>query len=41
LHDQLEEKAKRKMQEIEEQARREKEKESIFYEAKRDLYDPD
>jgi len=41
LHDQLEEKAKRKIQEIEEQQRLEREKESIFFEGKRDLYDPD
>ena len=41
LHDQLEEKAKRKLQEIEERKRLEKEKESIFFEGKRDLYDPE
>ena len=42
LHDQLEEHAKRKMDEIEERARQERDKDNIFnVEAKRDHFDPD
>ena len=42
LNDQLEEHAKRKMEEIEEKARMERDKDNIWQaDAKRDLYDPD
>ena len=42
LHDQLEEHAKRKLEEIEEKQRKELDKDNIFaQEAKRDLFDPE
>ena len=41
LTDQLEEKAKRKIQEIEDLKKLEKEKETVWFEGKRDMYDPD
>jgi hypothetical protein len=42
LHDQLEEQAKRKVEEIEERQRQEKDKDIVWNsEAKRDLFDPE
>lgn len=41
LNEQLEERAKRKMIEIEEQAKQEKEKETVWFEGKRELFDPE
>ena len=41
LNEQLQERAKRKIIEIEEQAKQDKEKETVWFEGKRELFDPE